>query len=73
MGKIKINVSDKILEKLPLEQNKLEEVLKLGLKQYSTRHKLTKKSSIVSKTFGALPIKNHNLIEKIRQQVKYGE
>ena len=73
MGKIKTDVSERILEKLPLEQKELEKVLTLGLKQYSTRHKSKRKTSIVSKTFGALPIKNHDLIEKIRKQVKYGE
>lgn len=72
MGKIKVDVSDKILKKLPLEQEKLEEVLKLGLKQYKVRYKM-KKNNIVRETFGAIPIKDHDLIEKVREQARYGE
>ncbi|MDR4506570.1 MAG: hypothetical protein MRK01_17505 [Candidatus Scalindua sp.] len=43
MGKIKTGTSKKILKSLPPEQEKLEAILKLGLKQYNVRNKKEKK------------------------------
>ncbi|ODS30963.1 MAG: hypothetical protein SCARUB_03925 [Candidatus Scalindua rubra] len=72
MVKIKVDVSNKLLNELPLDQEKLEEVLKLGLKQFNILHK-RKIKSVVDETFGALPIKNHKLVERVCEQAKYGE
>ena len=72
MSEIKINISDKLLSQLPSNQEELEEVLKLGLKRINARRKI-KTKNIAAETFGALPIKNHNLIEQVCEQAKYGE
>lgn len=72
MGEIKINISDQLLNELPLDKEKLAEVLKLGLKQFNARRK-KKIKNIGDETFGALSIKDHNLIEQVCEQLKYGE
>lgn len=72
MGKIKVDISEELFDKLPLDQEELEGVLKLGLKQFNVRRK-KKITSIVDETFGALSVKNHDLIEQVREQAKYGE
>lgn len=72
MGKIKMDISDDLFNELPLNREELEEVLKLGLKQFNARRKKEMKS-IIDDTFGAIPIRNHDLIEQVCEQAKYGE
>jgi hypothetical protein len=72
MAEITIHVPETLLHQLPKNQKDLEEVMRLGLEHFTARrHKKT--SSVVDRTFAALPMRKHTLIEQVIEQTKYGE
>ncbi|MFQ5456182.1 MAG: hypothetical protein ACE5EA_08280 [Nitrospirota bacterium] len=72
MAEIRIKVPDNLFQKLPKRQEEIQEVLRLGLTLINTPPRKPEKS-IVDKTFAAIPIKNHKLIEEVIEQTKHEE
>jgi|SoiMetStandDraft_2_1073263.scaffolds.fasta_scaffold138308_3 hypothetical protein len=71
LAEITIHVPDTLLRLLPKSHKGIEEVVRLGLKYFTARHK--KASGVVASTFAALPMKKHTRREQVIEQTTYGQ